>query len=37
MGARENVRQISQNDILRMKFSEFYLFSNVKKARAFRC
>ena len=25
MGARENVCQISQNDILHMKFSEFYL------------
>ena len=25
MGARENKCQISQNDILRMKFSEFYL------------
>ena len=25
MGARENKSQISQNDILHMKFSEFYL------------
>ena len=25
MGARENKRQILQNDILHMKFSEFYL------------